>query len=76
MDIPSIAEVHQMLEGNTAFSTDTYYTHVDVKIINDLKQRLDELEATVRSLEVFMQQQDDHIFDLETRLQKFESDGR
>ena len=56
--------------------SERYYTHVEVDMIIDLKQRLDELEATVRSLEVFMQQQDDHIFDLETRLQKFETDGR
>ena len=38
-----------------------YYTHVDVKIIEELK-------ASIEALEVFMQQQDDHIFDLETRL--------
>lgn len=56
--------------------SERYYTHVEVDMIIDLKQRLDELEATVRSLEVFMQQQDDHIFDLETRLLKFEGDGR
>lgn len=38
-----------------------YYTQVDVKIIEELK-------ASIQALEVFMQQQDDHIFDLETRL--------
>lgn len=62
MDIPSIAEIHEWLEGNTAFSTDTYYTHVDVKIINDLKAAVDDLEMRLKAAE--------------QKLERLECDGR
>jgi phage shock protein A len=50
-------------------AAETYYTHVDVKIVNDLKAAIDELRSNVRELERKHAQMED-------RLQMYESDGR
>lgn len=49
--------------------TESYYTHVDTKIIDDLKARCDDLEQTVQSLER-------KLHDLELKLWAMETDGR
>ena len=72
MDIPSLHEVHEWLDESSRIqlpAAETYYTHVDVKIVNDLKAAVDELRTTVRELER------KHAA-MEDRLQKYESDGR
>lgn len=72
MDIPSLHEVHEWMDGSSRIglpAAETYYTHVDVKIVNDLKAAIDELRTSVRELER------KHA-EMEDRLQMYESDGR
>lgn len=69
MDIPSLHEVHQLMEGNTAFSTERYYTHVDVKIINDLKAAVDDLEMRLKAAE-------QKLHEMELKFWVMEGDGR
>lgn len=69
MDIPSLHEVNEWLDGNTAINTDTYYTHVDVKIINDLKAAVDDLEMRLKAAE-------QKLHEMELKFWVMEGDGR
>ena len=54
MDIPSLHEVHEWMDGSSRIgllAAETYYPHVDVKIVNDRNAAIDELRTTVRELE-------------------------